>query len=92
LKSQIKDEGEIKHFHFAAYDDEIRGVLEQVDALKRQDKEAVWSDFAILARTNEVANNFSQALAQTQIPYRFVASRAFIQVGGARYFGLFAVA
>ncbi len=75
LISQIKADGEIKHFHFETVDDEIRGVLKQLARLKDKDQEVSWSDFAILARTNEVANLFSQALSQTKIPYRFVASR-----------------
>jgi len=75
LVAQKKAKGEIKHFHFDNVDDEVRGVLKQIAEFKEKDREATWSDFAVLARTNEVANIFSQALSQTQIPYRFVASR-----------------
>src|SRR3989338_2396352 len=75
LVAQKKAKGEIKHFHFDNVDDEVRGVLKQIAEFKEKDQEATWSDFAVLARTNEVANIFSQALSQTQIPYRFVASR-----------------
>jgi len=75
LVSSTKEAGVIEHLHFAEGDDEIRGVLEKIASLKDQDKNASWADFAILARTNDSANNFSTALSQTQIPHRFVASR-----------------
>ena len=75
LISQIKEIGLIKHLSFETADDEIRGVLKQIVDLKEKDKEAAWSDFAILSRTNDVANSFVLALAQTKIPYQFLASR-----------------
>jgi len=75
LASQTKAAGEIKHFHFQTGDEEIRAVLEQIVALKSQEENLSWNEFAILARTNEVANWFAQILSQTQIPYQFVASR-----------------
>ncbi|NUM25472.1 MAG: UvrD-helicase domain-containing protein [Candidatus Buchananbacteria bacterium] len=75
LISQNKEKGEICHFHFETADDEVRAVLKHIADLKEKNPDASWGDFAILARTNEVANFFSQALSQTQIPYRFVASR-----------------
>lgn len=75
LKSSSKAKGEIKHLHFDKADDEIKGVLRQISELKEKDKQASWNDFAILARTNDMANNFATTLSQTQIPYWFVASR-----------------
>ncbi|MFA6254439.1 MAG: UvrD-helicase domain-containing protein [Patescibacteria group bacterium] len=75
LVAQNKDKGLISHLAFNTIDDEVRGVLKQVVDLKEKDKSAGWSDFAILSRTNEVANYFVNAIAQTQIPYQFVASR-----------------
>ena len=75
LIAETTEKGGIKHYHFISGDEEIRGVLEQVAELKSKDEKASWNDFAILARTNEAANWFSQVLSQTQIPHRFLASR-----------------
>ena len=75
LIAEKKDQGEIKHFHFETIDHEIHGILKQLVGLKEADPDLAWSDFAILARTNDSANNFAQALSQTHVPYRFVASR-----------------
>ncbi len=75
LAAANKDNGLIRHIHFENIDDEVRGVLKQIVDLKEKDKSLQWSDFAILARTNEIANYFVGAIAQTQIPYQFVASR-----------------
>jgi len=75
LESQTKEKGLISHLAFDTADDEVRGVLKQIVDLKDKDKQVGWNDFAILARTNEVANYFVNACAQTQIPYQFLASR-----------------
>lgn len=75
LTSNIEDIGLIKHLPFETADDEIRGVLKQIVDLKEKDKDALWSDFAILSRTNDVANSFVGAIAQTKIPFQFFASR-----------------
>ncbi|MBN1779083.1 MAG: UvrD-helicase domain-containing protein [Candidatus Buchananbacteria bacterium] len=75
LVSSTKQSGEIKHLHLQTGDDEIKSVLEKIAELKEKDHDCSWADFAILARTNDAANNFSAALSQTQIPHRFVASR-----------------
>ena len=75
LESQSKKKGLISHLAFETIDDEARGVLKQIVDLKEKDKAISWGDFAILARTNEVANFFVGVISQTQIPYQFVASR-----------------
>lgn len=81
LTAETKIKGEIKHAHFDAADDEVRGVLKKIDALKQSDEKLLWSDFAILARTNDAANVFAGALSQTQIPFQFVASRGLYTKG-----------
>ena len=75
LIAQNKDQGMMRHLQFETMDDEVRGVLKMMVDLKDKDKEAQWSDFAILARTNDAANYFVGAISQTQIPYQFLASR-----------------
>ncbi|MDD2807562.1 MAG: UvrD-helicase domain-containing protein [Patescibacteria group bacterium] len=75
LISQNKTKGVIEHLAYDTAEDEVRGVLKKIDELKKGDPETTWNDFAILARTNDVANVFSFALSQTQIPHRFMASK-----------------
>ncbi|MFA6410411.1 MAG: UvrD-helicase domain-containing protein [Candidatus Buchananbacteria bacterium] len=75
LTASGKEKAMILHWHFANIDDEVRAVLKQIVDLKEKDKKLAWSDFAILTRTNDAANFFVGAIAQTQIPYQFMASR-----------------
>ncbi|MFA6382563.1 MAG: 3'-5' exonuclease, partial [Candidatus Buchananbacteria bacterium] len=75
LTAENDQPGLIRHLAFETIDDEVRGVLKQIADLKEKDKKASWDDFAILSRTNDTANYFVSAIAQTQIPYQFVASR-----------------
>lgn len=75
LISESKEKGQIRHFHFETAADEAKEILRRIAELKEREPDVSWGEFAILARTNEVANYFSQALAQTKIPYRYVASR-----------------
>ncbi|MFA5022132.1 MAG: UvrD-helicase domain-containing protein [Patescibacteria group bacterium] len=75
LIAENKEKAMIAHWHFANIDDEVRAVLKQIVDLKEKDKKLVWNDFAILTRTNDAANFFVTAIAQTQIPYQFMASR-----------------
>ncbi|MAF13397.1 MAG: hypothetical protein CMI53_00685 [Parcubacteria group bacterium] len=81
LLAQTEDKGVISHLAFETIDDEVRGVLQNIVDLKEKDKKISWRDFAILARTNEVANYFVGAISQTQIPYQFYASRGLYSKG-----------
>jgi len=60
---------------FQTGDEEITGIINKIWELKEIDEDAKFSDFAILVRTNESANNFSRALDRANIPYEFVSSR-----------------
>jgi DNA helicase-2/ATP-dependent DNA helicase PcrA len=75
LKSIQKKPGAIELLGFQTGDEEITGVINKIWELKEIDSEASFSDFAILARSNETANNFSRALERANIPYQFVSSR-----------------
>jgi len=74
LKSTIDKKGIVQHLHFKNSEQEIRGVVKKILEILRQDKDANYSDFAILARTNEVALNFSKELQRQRLPYEFLAS------------------
>jgi DNA helicase-2/ATP-dependent DNA helicase PcrA len=75
LKSNQKKPGEIELLGFQTGDEEITGIINKIWELKEIDEDAKFSDFAILVRTNESANNFSRALDRANIPYEFVSSR-----------------
>ncbi|MBD3359917.1 MAG: AAA family ATPase [Candidatus Buchananbacteria bacterium] len=75
LKSNLKKKAQIKHLHFQTLDDEVRGVIEKILEIKKQDKNAAWSDFAILVRANDSATTFTNFLRKTNLPYQFVALR-----------------
>jgi len=75
LKSNRKEEGLIQLLSFESQDEEITGVINKIWEIKEIDPQAKFSDFAILTRTNESANNFSRALERAGIPYQFLSSR-----------------
>ena len=49
-------------------------MVEEIKKIKSADKEAVWDDFAILARANSHAEPFLNALEKQGVPYEFLAS------------------
>jgi len=75
LKSQKKKDGMVGVLAYETGDDEIRGIISKIWEIKEIDKKAKFSDFAILTRTNETANNFSRALERAGIPYQFLSSK-----------------
>jgi len=75
LKSNQTKSGAIELLGFETLDDEVTGVINKIWELKEIDNKAVFSDFAVLTRTNESANSFCRALERAGIPYQFVSSR-----------------
>ena len=75
LKSTLKDQGMIEHVVFENGQEEVAGVIDRIRKIKEADKTAIFSDFAILARTNEIANSFSRGLERSGMPYQFLASK-----------------
>ena len=75
LKSSDKKKGIVELLSFESQDEEITGVINKIWEVKEIDPKATFSDFAILTRTNESANNFSRALERAGIPYQFLSSR-----------------
>lgn len=73
LIANTKEKGTIEHLHFVTSEHELQGVTNKIIEILEKDKEANFNDFAILARSNEVANNFSKALERANLPYQFVA-------------------
>ncbi|MFA5368975.1 MAG: 3'-5' exonuclease, partial [Candidatus Paceibacterota bacterium] len=75
LKSNQEKNGEIELLNFQSGDEETIGVINRIWEIKESDLEANFSDFAILTRSNDSANNFSRAIERANIPYQFVSSR-----------------
>lgn len=73
LKAAKKEKGIIENTRFKTAEMETRGVANKIIEILKKDKEADFNDFAVLARTNKIANDFSLALGRTGIPYRFMA-------------------
>ncbi len=74
LQSHVGDEGIIHHLHFKSHTEETAGVVKKIIELKKKDKKLLWSDFAILVRANNYAQEFITALSRYDIPHHFLAS------------------
>ncbi len=76
LKSRIKpDKGEKLEFNYLANQaDEIDLVAKKIKEKHKQTK-ANWSDFAILTRSNQVAEDFSRQFSRLGIPNQFMSLR-----------------
>jgi len=70
LRSQSTDAGSATHLHCTTVGDEARVVAETIQELKKSDKDAQWSDFAVLVRANAHARPFEEALTACAIPHR----------------------
>lgn len=75
LKSHSTSEGSVDVISFIDKNAEIDGILAKIVDLKQKDKEATWSDFAILVRANDQAQGFVSMMRKIGIPHQFMASR-----------------
>jgi len=75
LVSHSKDKGSVDVLSFADKNSEIDGVLNKIIEIKKQDKSANWSDFAILVRANDQAGGFVSMMRKVGVPHQFMASR-----------------
>lgn len=71
LISAVDFHAQIEHWVVADWQAEAWEVAEKIQALKKQDPEITWSDFAILVRANSAAAPFMDALAVAGIPAVF---------------------
>ncbi len=65
--------GEIDHLHFKSAEQETQGIVNEIIRIMKENSEAEFCDFAILARTNESAAQFARACERSGIPARFMA-------------------
>lgn len=69
LKAHTKESAIIEHINGERSNDEEQLVVQKIRQLKEADKEVSWGDFAILARSNDVANEFDAVLERAGIPH-----------------------
>ncbi|MCK9393243.1 ATP-dependent helicase [bacterium] len=72
---KIDKKGALELLSFESADEEITGVVGKIWEIKEMDDNVSFSDFAILTRTNDSANNFSRAMDRAGIPYQFYSSK-----------------
>lgn len=75
LIASTSDVAEIQHLAGKTSEDEFALVVRKIHALKARDPECSWSDFAVLARSNDQANLFDAALERAGIPHQSFTSR-----------------
>jgi len=75
LVSQKREKGIIEHLHARTSEEEVEMVIKKIVDILREDKEAGYSDFAILVRANNAALPFVKGLEKAGLPYQFLASR-----------------
>ena len=75
LIAREKDKGIIEVLYFKTLDQEVRGVVEKIAQILKQDKQASFNDFAILVRANNNAQPFCKELERQGFPYQFLASK-----------------
>lgn len=75
LESATKEKGFIEHIVFETGQDEVSGAASRIKEIKEKDGNLAFSDFAILARTNEIGNSFCRGLERSGVPCQFLASK-----------------
>lgn len=75
LAAQNDGEGTIAVIEAENAQEEVKKVIEQIEKLKDEDKEASWNDFGILVRANDSAKEICALLDKANLPFVFLASR-----------------
>ena len=75
LIANNKGDGNIECIKGESLEDENEKVIKKIVQLKNSDEKSNWNDFAILIRSNNMANSFMFLLERAEIPYIFLASR-----------------
>lgn len=79
LQSHAGCQGMILHLHGQTVADEVELVVNKIIEIYNSDKSINWSDFAVLVRANNSAEDFCYALELAKVPYAFVASKGLYQ-------------
>src|SRR3989344_1553404 len=75
LKSNQTEPGVVEHLQFSDYLSEAKAVTDKILELRSKNKELIWNDFAILARSHDALEPFIEALDRQNIPYIYFANK-----------------
>lgn len=75
LISQQGGNGIIEHIHCASIEEELASITNKMLELYKKEDNLLWSDFAILIRANNQAEDIIAQLETKGIPYTYVSSR-----------------
>jgi len=75
LVASKEGQGVIEHLHALTLDEEVAKVIKKIEQTLKKDKQATYSDIAILSRTNDAVIPFIKALEKAGLPYQFLASK-----------------
>lgn len=71
LFSQSSEKGEILSWQFETVDDEVSYVADEMTKIKEENPEVLWSDFAVLIRSNSQADKFVKEFSRRGLPHVF---------------------
>lgn len=60
---------------YRSIEDEAEAVAERIQSLKKNDPKTLWSDVAVLVRSNDGAEPFIRTFERLRIPFQFMAMR-----------------
>jgi DNA helicase-2/ATP-dependent DNA helicase PcrA len=75
LMAQKKESGQVEFINFETEQDESGWITDYILAEYNKNKEAKWSDFAILVRANSTAGQYVKALTAKNIPNLFISQK-----------------
>ncbi|MDP2812703.1 MAG: UvrD-helicase domain-containing protein, partial [bacterium] len=75
LISHSESSSSIEVLSYQDKNSEIDGVINKILEIKKKDKSAQWSDFAVLVRANDQAQGFVSMMRKLGLPHQFMASR-----------------
>ncbi len=75
INSQTKQIGKTERYQLETEQAETEFVAEKIKEIYKTDKDAEWSDFAILIRANSQADKFTAELTRKRIPNLFLSLR-----------------
>ncbi|MFH1661969.1 MAG: UvrD-helicase domain-containing protein [Candidatus Falkowbacteria bacterium] len=75
LESKISDDGKVDYFNFKDEQSETSWVADKILEIYKENKDAKWSDFAVLMRANSTADKFIEEFSRKNIPNLFMSMR-----------------
>jgi DNA helicase II / ATP-dependent DNA helicase PcrA len=73
LSAECGDHHVIEHIHADTLENEVAEVIKKIISIKNKTPEILWSDFAVLVRSNNSGTDFAASFDQHGIPFQFLA-------------------